>query len=314
MEPKLQELIEGLSGSASGDAADALAALGLEAMVAALNTPEMLTRLQGRRRLSAHLAGQDPAAVTPPLLAALAYVHWAPNQVAIDALCAMGEPAIPALIANLTNEPDGHGRRQTITALRRMDAIAAVAPLARLGREDPVTEVRARAIQALGMLGAEDSGPTIIAALGDKSHVVRLEATKAAGWLRLSAAVDTLLELLRSKSSQDRAAAVYALDRIGDTRATAAVTELLADPSPYVRWAAAVALRRLWKDDCQAALQKALKDGEGTVATAALETLFIMAPSVPPHLLAEVSADRRRAFRPTVAYYSQTPAELNGGG
>ena len=313
MEPPLKELIECLSGSESAEAADALAALSLEAMITALNTPEMLTRAPGRRKLSAHLAAQDPAEVMPPLLAALAYVHWAPNQVAIDALCAMGEPAIPYLIENLANEPDGHGRRQTIIALRRMDAIAAVSALERLGREDPVTEVRAHAIQALGMLGAEDSAPTITAALGDKSHVVRYEAIKAAGWLRLSAAADALVELLRSKSGQERALAVYALDRIGDTRATAAVVALLQDPSPYVRWAAAVAIRRLWKNDCQGPLEKALNDGEETVAAAALETLFIMAPSVPRHLLAEVSADRRRAFRPTVAYYSQTTAEPSNG-
>jgi len=310
MDETIRKAIEHMSGFGRGradeaaEAARAIGALGVEALCAALLTPEALNVPKGRHALKDEIARQGPGAVAPALLAALAHPDWRPNQVACDVIALMPEAMAPRLIAFLVEAGPPHGRINAILVLRRMGVTDAGAALAGLAGGDPAPEVRAAAVEALGWLGADGAGEAVVRALADESGDVRLKAVRAAGWLRLPEAVDGILALLPSADAEARAAAVYALDRIGDARAAARVADLLEDPEPYVRWSAAVALRRLWTDACGPALAAALRDDEETVAASALDTLCIAAPRIDADLLSSAADDPRPSFRRTAAFYA----------
>ena len=314
MKEEIREAITHLSGfdrkhsSEAIEAARALGALGVEALCAVLDTPAALNVPGPRRTLSAQLARQDPAAVAPALLRALAHKDWRPNQVACDAIGLMKETMTPALIDNLETEREPTGRINTILILRRMGVSAAAPALAKLAREDPVAEVRAAAVEALGHLGVSQAAAAVVAGLDDTSPAVRLKSVKAAGWLRMCEATEGILAFARSADTEGRAAAVYALDRIGEVRATSFVVDCLKDADPYVRWSAAVALRRLWQEGCETALEKVLEDTEETVAAAALETLCIAAPKRARGLLAAAMEDPRPALQRTAGFYGRMSA------
>ena len=300
---QVEELIRRLSGAEAVEAAEVLGALGHEALCRALNTPEVLVVPGGRRALSAQLARQDAAAVTGALMRALAHKDWRPVQVAFDAIQAFGERMIPVLIENLEKEEEPAGRASTIMTLERMGASAAGNTLARAAHEDPVSEVRLAAVQALGRIGGDQAPAAAVAGLRDESQAVRLAAVRAAGWLRAREAVEGVIDFARAAATDARAAAVYALDRIGDTRATGFVTGLLKDPAPYVRWSAAVALRRLWTAKCEAALREAIGDADEVVATAALETLCIKRGRGSRQILLTLASEARPALRATAVCY-----------
>jgi HEAT repeat protein len=284
-------------------AARAIGAMGVEALCEALLTPEALNVPAGRHALKDEIARQDPAAVAPALLKALAHKDWRPNQVACDVIELMKEAMAPRLVEFLREQGPPHGRINAILILQRMGVNDAGPVLVRLATDDPEPEVRAAAVEALGYLASDGATEAVAEALRDESGEVRLKAIRAAGWLRASEAVDGILAFLDHADAEGRAAAVYALDRIGETRATARVVELLRDPEPYVCWSAAVALRRLWNDTCRHPLEVALKDDEETVAVSALETLCIAAPQS-DDLRRTAANDARASFRRTAAFYA----------
>jgi len=312
MKEEIRRAIERLSGfdrdhsAEAVEAAKAVGALGVEALCAALDTPEALNVPRARHALKDEIARRDPAVVAPALLRALAHKDWRPNQVACDVINLMQEAMTPALIDNLETERQPNGRINTMLILRRMGASAAAPSLVKLACEDSVAEVRATAVEALGYLGVAQAADAVVVALDDTSPAVRLKAVKAAGWLRMCDAAEGVVAFARSADTEGRAAAVYALDRIGDVRATPFVVDCLEDPDPYVRWSAVVALRRLWKEGCETPLEKALEDTEETVAAAALETLCIAAPTKARNRLAAAMEDPRPALRRTAGFYSRT--------
>jgi len=312
MKEEIQRAIERLSAfdrehaSEAVEAATALGALGAEALCAALDAPEALNVPAARHALKDQIARQDPAAVAPALLRALAHGDWRPNQVASDAIGLMVDAMVPALIRNLETESEPNGRINTMVILRRMGVSAAGPAFAKLAREDAAVDVRAAAVEALGHLGVEEAGAAAVVALSDGSPLVRLKAVKAAGWLRAREAVDGVLAFARDADAEGRAAAVYALDRIGDTRAADDVVRLLKDPEPYVRWSAAVALRRLWTEGCEDAVHAAVGDEEETVAAAALETLCIAGPQRSRKSVLSAADDARPAVRRTATAYART--------
>jgi HEAT repeat protein len=257
------------------EAAEALAALGPEALCAVLERPEALNVPRGRRAISAALAAQDPSAVSAALIKALDSTDWRPVQVATDAIGLMAEAMSPVLVASMTPEANAWGLLNTITAVRRMGLEEAGPALRTLARGHADERVRAAAVESLGWMGTGRAAAALADALRDASTGVRLKAVKSAGWLRTCEVVDEVIAFGREADAAGRAVAVYALDRIGEVKATPFVIECLGDADAYVRWSAAVALRRLWTPDCADALQRATADTEETVAGAARETLSL---------------------------------------
>ncbi len=255
------------------EAANELDSLGLEAMIGALEQPEVLVSPGGRRTLSKHLARQEMSAVLPSLVKAVSHGDWRPCQVACDALCLIGKEVVPALAERLLQKDIGtEGKKNIILALLRLGGADALKSIQKVAAEDNDADVRESAVSTLGRIGIEDEKP-ILLALQDESENVRYAAAIAAGWLRIKDAAKGILELMKELSGDRKAYAIYALDRIGDLQATPIVCESLKDTEPYVRWSAAVALRRLWREDCHDRLIEMLDDPEETVAAAASETL-----------------------------------------
>ncbi len=112
-------------------------------------------------------------------------------------------------------------------------------------RSDPEPVVRAAAGRALGRLGARESVPDLIAALGDASADVRVVAAAALWRLPDPSATTPLLERVKDGDKAVREWSALALGVIGDKRAVSEMVRLLGDPERNVRLAAVRSLGRI---------------------------------------------------------------------
>lgn len=146
-----------------------------------------------------------------PLVYALAQ-RAVPRAVAGTALLAIGQAALPAL-RGLDRRVEPEVRASAVELLGLLGG-AGDAPLLieRLG--DSSAEVRAKAARALGRLGAEDAAGQLRAALGDRIAFVRASAAFALGSMRDSAALGALLAQAREDRFEAAQAAARAAARI----------------------------------------------------------------------------------------------------
>jgi hypothetical protein len=93
-------------------------------------------------------------------------------------------------------------------------------------------------------LGRRALGP-LVRALEDSNVEVRARAAEALGVLGSERAVEPLLEALRGPSELVRERAAKALGMLGDRRAVEPLRQALADPDRYVKAAAAQALKQI---------------------------------------------------------------------
>ena len=137
---------------------------------------------------------------------------------AVDALCGIGQPAVPALNKALDDENE---------------------------------EVRMFAAFTLGQVGqrvsAEGAIPLLIETLKDKDLEVRMNAAWALGVIRAREAVPALTEMLRDQHIGDRRSAAQALGYIGigAKDAVPALTVTLEDEDTFMREYAAEALKKI---------------------------------------------------------------------
>jgi HEAT repeat protein len=118
-------------------------------------------------------------------------------------------------------------RTRAVEILGELGATEAAEPLVKL-LDDPDPEIVARAAASLAQLGAKDACPALIKLMTHKSTVVQCAAIAALGRLRDSNAVKPIvLQADRNKATRD--AACTALASIGDKRASAAVRVYLAE-------------------------------------------------------------------------------------
>lgn len=115
----------------------------------------------------------------------------------------------------------------TITALLRLRATAAVAPLTRQLRADD-HDIRAQAANALARLRQplNEAVPALLAALNDKAADVRANAARALGASKDVRAVEPLIKLLDDKSEQVQANTIRALAALNDQRAVEPLLQL----------------------------------------------------------------------------------------
>ena len=212
--------------------------------IAALKDEDWAIREEAAATLGAF---RDPRAVLP-LVSLLRDNDRAVRDAATGALLAIGEPAVLALGACLSDplltvqelassvlasiadprvftqlmaalaSPDWIVRMHAAKALGRIHDPEAVGPLLPL-LQDKVKAVREEASSALAAIG-EASLPSLLSALTHREWLVRLHAVEALGKTGLPGVVDPLLSVIFN--DQDRAVredAVRALGQIGDARA-----------------------------------------------------------------------------------------------
>jgi HEAT repeat protein len=208
---------------------------------------------------------------------------FAKHAEAVDALVAIGQPAVPSLRA-LLDDVDIDKRIGAATALLRIDPQEELPDVRRrLEGEDP----RLAISMAYGLIRANVSPelavPVLARMLKDAEYYLHNQSIKALGELgpQSATAVPALAELLTHDGDPEvRWRAAFALVRIGPT-ATAAVPalrEALADPDAKVREGAAYALGAVGPaaKDAAGALRVALNDADPQVrfrAAKALERL-----------------------------------------
>ncbi len=140
-------------------------------------------------------------------------------------------------VVNLSNR-DPEIQRKALMSLLDQDQIgvvpdSALEPLLVLVKsKDSI--IRARAVQALGILGSAYLGrtePIFISALDDE-HDVAVEAAIATGRLKIESSVPRLSKMSERKDPVERHFAADALSRIGTTEARAAYLKYVAGNLP----------------------------------------------------------------------------------
>ena len=200
----------------------ATAAYALGDMGSAHAVPALLSTLDdGDREVRAAAARSlgrldNPAAVAP-LVASLLNSH-VPRGVAASALLGLGSVAVPEL-RRLVADEDAQVRAVAVELLGLIgcsedDALVT----ARL--RDGSAEVRAKAARALGRLGAEMATSELRLALADRIPFVRAAAANALGVIDDREAAPALLEVALNDSFDPAQAAARALARV-DPRALA---------------------------------------------------------------------------------------------
>ncbi|QEU91212.1 HEAT repeat domain-containing protein [Streptomyces kanamyceticus] len=218
-----------------------------------------------RRAAAEALGAVGGLTATEALLAVLGDARV--GEAAATALARLPEPPVPALLALLTDGDSEAQRRCAALALglagrteaappllavldaldagaaprlraAAVDALAALRHRPAAGRladlaadEDQPGTLRARALHALGRVGAPESLPVVLAALRDPASPVRLQAAGALGSFPGQAAAEALGTLAAKDTDRDVArAAVRTLGGLGTSAAPVLASLALALP------------------------------------------------------------------------------------
>jgi len=200
---------------------------------------------------------------------------------AAAALGLLGTNVPPEPLASALGDPEYQVRMRASEALGRMGAAAV--PAVRQVVDSRRAEARLHACWTLGLMGtnAAPAVPDLVACLGDRSADVARVAADAL--LRVGiAAVPELLRVVRSGTTQDRLDALAVLQRMGGG-ARFAIPELvgsLRDPDPAVRAAVVTAIASIWPfaEESVGVMSGALGDPAPEVRAAAAAGLGRAAP------------------------------------
>jgi HEAT repeat protein len=177
------------------------------ALLAALDDSSRSVRAAAARSLGA--LGAPEAA--EPIVGQLA-ARRLPELVAANALLAIGPEAVDRL-RGLLFHPDPQMRA---TAVELLGLVGDAGDASNLGVAllDPSPHVRERAAGALGRVGARHAVDTLRAALHDGDDRIRRAAATALGAIGDRAALDDLLPIARAESFEAARAAAYAIAAI----------------------------------------------------------------------------------------------------
>jgi HEAT repeat protein len=199
---------------------------------------------------------------------------------AVEALVAMGEPAVPCLLQRL-DDPDTHIRRGCAAALLRIDREIGLPPVReRLAHSDRGFGISMAHAMVRTNVEAGLAVQVMIENLSDTYYPVYNESIKVLGELgpQSTEAVPVLVEHLRKAEHADiRSRLAHALARIGPgaSAAVPALGEALGDPDADVREAAAYALSTVGPAarEAEHALRLALNDADPKVRFRASKAL-----------------------------------------
>jgi len=210
----------------------AAAAFELGDMRAVRATPQLLGALEDRSRdvrmAAARSLGRVGAVEAVGPLIAVAIARRVPSGVAGLALLDIGPAAVPRLL-ELTGDPNPNVRAGAIELVGLLGNAGEAAPL-RERMTDPAAAVRAATATALGRLGAENSRDLLVQALDDRLPAVRTVAAEALGRTGDRTAADALLLVARNDEFEPARAAARSLARIDPARVVAAAAEPEAGP------------------------------------------------------------------------------------
>ncbi|MFC5138149.1 HEAT repeat domain-containing protein [Actinomycetospora rhizophila] len=198
----------------------------------------------GERARSAHLLGVlGGADALPRLVALLADRDPEVRAVAARALGHLADPSAAAPLVRALAAPDARLPHQEALSAVARTGIASHGALLRAA-DDLDPRVRARAVEALGLVGAVGAAPRLVTALvEDPVAEVRLRAARALGRLGSPVALEPLLAATAgSEPAPLRATAAQALGALGARTAVPVLARLVADPDHWVAHTAAAAL------------------------------------------------------------------------
>jgi HEAT repeat protein/beta-lactamase regulating signal transducer with metallopeptidase domain len=194
-----------------------------------------------------------------------------------DAAYALGRleaaAAVEPLAARLERDPDAKVREMIAWALGSIGNLKATPALGAAAQRDAAETVRAMAVWALGQLEDPASVSILTAVLRDRSAEVRGHAAWALGSIEPPSAPPALVEALGDLSAEVRVRVAWALGRIADSTVGARLGVALRDSSAQVRKAALWALGRIGGDAAQAPLLEALQDPDPEVRARAARAL-----------------------------------------
>lgn len=214
-----------------------------------------------------------PGATRSPNFAR-AHGEFTPGEAALEALVAIGEPAVEPVSAAL-KAGQRNARKNAARVLASVTDSRAVEPLI-AALKDEAWQVRSEAAVALSNYRDERAVEPLVAALKDSSWEVRADAVVALANFKDERAVEPLISAARDQSWQVRMDAVVSLAHLKDSRATASLINALKDEAWQVRMEAATALAHAGDDRAVDSLQTALHDENPKVrseAKAALEQI-----------------------------------------
>lgn len=184
----------------------------------------------------------DPAALDL-LLPALRWPHDPARAEAVRLLVALGDPAVPRLLAIVARPGNGAEHRAATEAFGRI-ARAVVVPALLRALGSPDRRIVRTAARSLLDLDAREAVPALARLLLVGPGDLRPFAAAILGAFRDPAAVSALRGALLDEDERVRAAAATALGRIRDSCTVAALTRAARDPCPEVSGAARRALAR----------------------------------------------------------------------
>jgi HEAT repeat protein len=176
-----------------------------------------------------------------PLIEATADSEWKVRIAARDALVAIGQPAVDALLRAASHE-DASIRMKAVSALDQLRCPRAVGVYIRALRDEHWM-VREEAALALSHLPAKLTEGHLVAALDEIDDQVRCTAAWVLGEIRAKGAIDELMILLSDPGA--RCAAAVALGKIGAVEAIPALERMAAADSAFANLTATWALEQL---------------------------------------------------------------------
>ena len=225
----------------------------------ALSSERAVVRRRAAEHLGELVATDDQASLDALLRVASDDADEQTRAAAVDALAAIGTPAVEQLLAAFTGHDEAGAEWVTVRRLAAaLDAdrpelrIAAVHALADLddasavpvvvdALSDPDPRVRRRACRACGTIADPRAVPALVDRLTDVPPV-RRAAANALGTIGTDAALEPLVELLDDADESIRRTAAGALGSASTARPIEPLASALGDPSPVVREAAVYSL------------------------------------------------------------------------
>jgi HEAT repeat protein len=170
---------------------------------------------------------------------------WRKGKIAYEEIAGYGSAALPGVLETL-GDSESAARARAAEALGLIGDTRAVSSLGK-ALKDPDHSTRAKAAEALGLIGDVSAVPALIGALKQQSWAVCCSVERALGRLRDPRAVKPILDVLRSGSEHPlaRLEAMKALLSIGDPAAAHDIFLLMFDSQEAVKLAAREAIPQI---------------------------------------------------------------------
>ncbi len=150
-------------------------------------------------------------------VAALAISNKEIQKASTHALQVMGRQAVDALVEGLQHK-DGNSRILIIELLGASSDRRAMVPLLGIMKDDPMAEVRLKAMKALVSMGGVPLKEAISVASNDPSAMLRAEAARQLGSIGGVEVVEALIKCLDDESVNVQQTALQALGKSKDNR------------------------------------------------------------------------------------------------